>query len=217
MQVKPGKSHPFYAKPPQRKGSNSTRTSSWDNGEGTLNPETGATTITSTCCPEREGEMVSSPDKFSVTDVGPLPDLGGTQARYRFDYSGATSNLGPYCACSCCAFVQFVQGFFDINGVRQAHTLPGSGAALSPTAMGQDSPIIPHVGCNVAPAPGGGLLNDTPGLRGIAATDVIHVHLEFDAQTIDTCSSNTSVASRLFTLDITGAHPRTFSATGNFG
>jgi hypothetical protein len=192
-----------------------TKTFASEEEGGSVNPETGVTTITQSCCPLHEGEPVSSADKFSVIDAGPLPHLGGTQARYRFEYIGAVdSNLT--CSCECCAFVQFVKGFFDINGVRQPHTLPGSGAALSPTTMQQDSPILPHGSCRVATA-GGGVLNDTPGLLGIASTDNVHIHLEFDARTIDTCKSNSIVASRLFTLDITGAHPRRFSATGALG
>ena len=195
---------------------NDTRTFVLEGETGTIDPETGVETITSTCCPDHEGEMVSHPDKFAVTDAGARPDLGGTQAQYRFEYDGATDDLGPFCACSCCAFVQFVKGFFEVNGVRLTHTLPGSGAALSATAFGQDSPIIPHAGCRVATI-GGALLSDTPGLGGIKSTDSLNVHLEFDARTIDTCNANNVVASRLFTLEITGAHPRTFSATGNFG
>jgi hypothetical protein len=161
--------------------------------------------------------MVSSRDKFSVIDAGARPVAGGTDAHHRFEYIGAADDLGPVCQCSCCSFVQFVKGFFEVNGTRLAHTLPGSGAALSATVLGQDSPILPHASCRVATAPGGGVLSDTPGIGGLAATDVVNIHLEFDARSIDTCNSNNIVASRAFTLDITGAHPRTFSATGNFG
>ena len=142
---------------------------------GTVDLETGAQTVTSTCCPSLEGQPVSSPDKFSVIDAGARPVAGGTNASYRFEYIGATDSTGD-CACNCCAFVQFVKGFFEVNGVRKAHTLPGSGAALSPTTMGQDSPIIPHAGCRVATA-GGGPLSDTPGIGGIAATDNLNIHL----------------------------------------
>lgn len=199
---------------PQGKEKNSARTSSW--GEtGSVDPENGGVTLTSTCCPSFEGQPVSSLDKFNVVDVGAQPVAGGTQAQYRFEYGGAADS-GADCACNCCSFVQFVKGFFDVNGVRRAHTLPGSGAALSATAMGQDSPIIPHAACRVATA-GGGPLSDTPGMMGISATDNLNIHLEFDARTIDTCNSNSIVASRLFTLDITGAHPRSFRATGAFG
>lgn len=200
---------------PQGEERNSARTfSSW--GEtGSVNPESGAETLTSTCCPLLEGEPVSSQDKFSVIDAGARPVAGGTQAQYRFEYVGATDSTGN-CACNCCAFVQFVKGFADLNGVRQSHILPGSGAAMSATTMGQDSPIVPHAGCGVATA-GGGPLSDTPGMRRIRPTDNLNLHLEFDARTIDTCNSNNIVASRLFTLDITGTHPRSFSATGALG
>ena len=191
-------------------GSVGARQATW-----TTDPDAGGETITSTCCPRYEGQSVSSEDKFSVINMGPLPDLGGTQARYRFDYIGAVGSDGD-CACNCCAFVQFVKGFFELNGVRRPHTLPGSGQPLSETTFRQDSPVIAHAVCRVATA-GGGPLNDTPGSLGIKSTDNVNIHLEFDARTIDTCNSNAVVASRLFTLNITGAHPRSFSATGNFG
>lgn len=187
-----------------------------DSDSGTVDPETGIETITSTCCPLHEGESVSSQDKFSVLDGGPLPALGGTQAQYKFEYVGAIDGSGD-CSCDCCAFVQFVKGFFEVNGVRRPHTLPGSGNPLSPSTFDQDSPVIPHAACRVATAPGGALLKDTPGFRGIKPTDVLNIHLEFDARTIQTCDASRIAASRLFTLDITGAHPRTFSATGNLG
>jgi len=186
-----------------------------EGGTGTVDPETGVETITQSCCPLHEGELISSPDKFSVIDAGPLPVLGGTQARYMFEYHGATDSTAP-CSCDCCSFVQFVAGFFEVNGTRIAHTLPGSGLPLSAAIMQQDSPILPHAGCRVATS-GAGPLNDTPGLRGISPTDNLNVHLDFEARTIDTCNADTIVVSKFFTLDITGRHPRSFVASGDFG
>jgi hypothetical protein len=184
------------------------------NGEGgTTDPESGSTVFSSTCCPIDEGQPVSSVDKFTVFNMGALPDRGGTVAQNRLEYSGGDSTTGE-CACRCCAFVQFVKGYADKNGVRQRHILPGSGLPLSPTVNQQDSPILAHSGCHV-PAIGGGRLNDNPGFMGIRPTDNIHVHFEFDARTIDTCNSNSIVATRLFTVDISGTHPRTFSVTGD--
>jgi hypothetical protein len=185
-------------------------------GQPTFDAQTGAQVVTAHCCPRLEGQPVSSRDKFSVLDRGPLPDAGGTVAQYRFEYIGATLDTLTECACNCCAFVQYVRGFAEINGTRLTHILPGSGTALSPTTLGQDSPVIPHVDCRVA-SPGGVTLNDNPGFPSLRPTDNVNLHFEFDARTIDTCGGNATVASRLFTLDITGTHPRRFVASGDFG
>ena len=91
---------------------------------------------------------------------------------------------------------------------------PEVAQALSAGTFGQDSPILPHVGCRVAKV-GRVLLNDNPGMSGIKSTDILKIHLDFDARTIGTCDGSSIVASRLFTLDITGAFPRTFSVSGD--
>src|SRR4029434_4976511 len=77
----------------------------WGDAES-VDPVTGLRTVTSTCCPLHEGEMVSSRDKFSVIDAGARPVAGGTDAHHRFEYIGAADDLGPVCQCSCCSFVQ---------------------------------------------------------------------------------------------------------------
>ena len=190
----------------------SAQTFAADGQTGTIDPDTGVETITQECCPLYEGEPICHPDKFTVHDCGSRSN-GGTQARYRFEYTGRTDNNLP-CDCGCCAFVQYVRGVFEINGRQIRHILPGSGLPLSPTTLLQDSPVIPHSGCSVATV-GGAPLNDNPGLLGISSTDDVRVDLEFDARTIDTCKRNAIVASRVFTLNITGRHPRAFSVAGD--
>lgn len=139
--------------------------------------------------------------------------LVGGAAFLTFDIN-ITFRSGPIYDCSCCKYIQWVNGTYTFNGQVVPRTKGGTPLDgtyhIDSWDYTNDEDTNPTGGAyaDSDASPCGWHSTDQPGLpSGIRTDDSISVRYDFLGNVIDTCNGNVAVAGQTLSMSISGTYP----------
>jgi len=161
---------------------------------------------------------IQSASFASIPSGAVAATMSGSKLSASFTMIGDFAPRIP-CNCSCGEYRQYVRGTFTANGSPVAHSL-GGGRLLDPTTFQEDGDVAAGtvyghrsvVGTKsiFTPDQAGGCRfegSDEPGISNTGSGVALAMNLDFRGELIDTCRSNTVLASSSWTVSGSGTTP----------